>query len=260
MSIIILNSRFNRGDKITKAFLRIYTVPTATIYQKRIIQMKKSTRISLNIAGALVLLIVGAVLIGHGGINIRQIMQLRGGSIIFSLILLLAVYFAKGIIMVIPIQALYLAGGALTGNFFSALAVNAAGVCLCLSSGYALGRAANPSALGKLAGKYEKLRELDRFQGENALFFSYMIRMVGILPCDIVSLYCGAKKIPYPQYLAGSLAGMLPGIILTGMMGANIHNPRSPQFILALVLQILVSLFSVLIYKKMKSANFRRKE
>lgn len=222
--------------------------------------MKKSIRISLNITGALALLIVGVVLIGHGGVNIRQIMNLRGSSALFSLILLLAVYFAKGIIMIIPIQALYLAGGALTGNFFSALALNAAGVCLCLSSGYALGRVVNPSVLNKLSQKYEKLRELNRFLGENAMFFSYMVRMVGILPCDIVSLYCGAKKIPYPQYLAGSLAGMMPGIILTGMMGANIHNPRSPQFILALVLQILVSLFSILIYKKIKSINFRRKE
>ena len=222
--------------------------------------MKKSTRISLNITGALALLVVGAVLIGRGGINIRQIMQLRDCSAVFSLILLLAVYLVKGIVMVIPIQALYLAGGALTGSFFSALAINAAGVCLCLSSGYALGRAANPSALGKLAVKYEKLRELDRFQGENALFFSYMIRLVGILPCDIVSFYCGAKKIPYAQYLAGSLTGMLPGIILTGMMGANIHNPRSPQFVLALALQILLSLLSVLLYKKMKSVIFRRKE
>lgn len=222
--------------------------------------MKKPIRISLNITGALVLLIVGVMLIGHGGVNIRQIMKLRGSSALFSLILLLAIYFAKGIIMIIPIQALYLAGGALTGNFFSALALNAAGVCLCLSSGYALGRIANPSVLNKLSQKYEKLRELNRFQGENAMFFSYMVRMVGILPCDIVSLYCGAKKIPYPQYLAGSLAGMMPGIILTGMMGANIHNPRSPQFILALVLQILVSLFSILIYKKIKSINFWRKE
>lgn len=222
--------------------------------------MKKSTRISLNITGALALLIVGVMLIGHGGVNIRQIMKLRGSSALFSLILLLAIYFAKGIIMIIPIQALYLAGGALTGNFFSALALNAAGVCLCLSSGYALGRVVNSSVLNKLSQKYEKLRELNRFQGENAMFFSYMVRMVGILPCDIVSLYCGAKKIPYPQYLAGSLAGMMPGIILTGMMGANIHNPRSPQFILALVLQILVSLFSILIYKKIKSINFGRKE
>lgn len=223
-------------------------------------QMKKSTRISLNITGALALLIVGVMLIGHGGVNIRQIMKLRGSSALFSLILLLAIYFAKGIIMIIPIQALYLAGGALTGNFFSALALNAAGVCLCLSSGYALGRVVNSSVLNKLSQKYEKLRELNRFHGENAMFFSYMVRMVGILPCDIVSLYCGAKKIPYPQYLAGSLAGMMPGIILTGMMGANIHNPRSPQFILALVLQILVSLFSILIYKKIKSINFWRKE
>lgn len=222
--------------------------------------MKKSTRISLNITGALALLIVGVMLIGHGGVNIRQIMKLRGSSALFSLILLLAIYFAKGIIMIIPIQALYLAGGALTGNFFSALALNAAGVCLCLSSGYALGRVVNSSVLNKLSQKYEKLRELNRFQGENAMFFSYMVRMVGILPCDIVSLYCGAKKIPYPRYLAGSLAGMMPGIILTGMMGANIHNPRSPQFILALVLQILVSLFSILIYKKIKSINFGRKE
>ena len=63
-------------------------------------------------------------------------------------------------------------------------------------------------------------------------------------------MYCGIKKISYKEYLLGSVAGMIPGLILTGIIGANITNPLSVPFLGSCALQLAGTLGSLYIYKK----------
>ena len=52
------------------------------------------------------------------------------------------------------------------------------------------------------------------------------------------------------EYLLGSVAGMIPGLILTGIIGANITNPLSVPFLGSCALQLAGTLGSLYIYKK----------
>lgn len=213
---------------------------------------RKVNRAPLQAAGGLILLAAGlALAVRDRGVPVKQLIQPAAGTIL-PLAVLAGLYRIKGFVMVIPMQALYLAGGALTGSLTAAAAVNALGTALCLSSGFFAGSRIKHIKSKKNVQKYHILKDLENMRTDSPMFFCFLIRMIGFLPCDAVSMYCGAKKVPYRRYLAGSLAGMLPGIILTGAMGANIHNPRSPRFIAATLFQLASSAVSVILYKKIK--------
>ena len=68
----------------------------------------------------------------------------------------------------------------------------------------------------RFISRHRKLQLADSFETANAFFFSYIARIIGIIPCDVVSAYCGIKRLPVTDYLAGSVLGMLPGLFENG--------------------------------------------
>ena len=150
----------------------------------------------------------------------------------------------------IPLSGLYLAVGAVMNDEIIAFLVNLTGIVICLSIAYFNGTKITVERAKEIYRKFPKIKMLDDFEGENSLLFSFLIRIFGIVPCDVVSMYCGIKKISYKEYLLGSVAGMIPGLILTGIIGANITNPLSVPFLGSCALQLAGTLGSLYIYKK----------
>ena len=175
-------------------------------------------------------------------------------NLLLTLTVILLLYFIKSFVMVIPLQALYLATGAVFG-FGMSVAINMLGIAICLTTAYIMGRRIETDRLDRFVEKHPKLSSLDSFQQENSFFFSCTARLVGMVPRDIVSVYCGIKRLDYPGYIAGSLLGMLPGLLMTTVMGANIHNPTSPRFIVSVCLHIFTFILSMLIYNMLKKKN-----
>ena len=77
------------------------------------------------------------------------------------------------------------------------------------------------------------------------------MRVVGFLPCDVVSLYIGSTELPFGSYLMGGMLGMLPGILTTTLMGGSIRDPRSPQFIVSVLISVVLSVTSIILYRRM---------
>lgn len=179
----------------------------------------------------------------------QGMMATMEGSMLPVAVILISVYLIKGVVMFIPIQLLYLTAGAVFGLGWGT-AINIAGVVICLSVSWSIGRFFHTDRLSHFMQKYPALAAIDSFQTKNSFFFSYIIRIIGVLPCDVVSLYCGVRAIPYLPYITGSLLGMLPGIVLTGILGANIRTPGSPQFIISLLFHIFTLILSRFIYNK----------
>ncbi|MEG1782260.1 MAG: VTT domain-containing protein [Oscillospiraceae bacterium] len=191
------------------------------------------------------------------GVGIDDILGLSGSSALFAFVLLMFLYAIKSVVMFIPIMALYLAGGAIFSNMFLGMAVNILGIAVSISVGYFTGRSLGWQKVEKLYERYPKIKEISDFETDNSFFFSFIIRVVGIVPCDLVSIYCGFSRIPYLQFMGGSIFGMLPGVILTSIMGASIRDPLSPAFIISTLCQIFTTCVSLLVYRKMKK-NSRR--
>ena len=183
-------------------------------------------------------------------LGLERLIGIEGGGMVMAIFIALLLFAIKGVVMFIPLSGLYLAVGAVMNDEIIAFLVNLTGIVICLSIAYFNGTKITVERAKEIYRKFPKIKMLDDFESENSLLFSFLIRIFGIVPCDVVSMYCGIKKIPYKEYLLGSVAGMIPGLILTGIIGANITNPLSVPFLGSCALQLAGTLGSLYIYKK----------
>ena len=183
-------------------------------------------------------------------LGLERLIGIEGGGMVMAIFIALLLFAIKGVVMFIPLSGLYLAVGAVMNDEIIAFLVNLTGIVICLSIAYFNGTKITMERAEEIYRKFPKIKMLDDFESENSLLFSFLIRIFGIVPCDVVSMYCGIKKIPYKEFLLGSVAGMIPGLILTGIIGANITNPLSVPFLGSCALQLAGPLGSLYIYKK----------
>lgn len=96
-------------------------------------------------------------------------------------------------------------------------------------------------------------------QERNEFLASFVIRLIGWFPCDILSFYFGACKTNYIKYITSSLLGASIGVITNTLLGDVILDPFSWQFLLMLAIKILISVSVVAItYFVNKNKNFKK--
>ena len=171
-----------------------------------------------------------------------------------ALLFLWLAFGLKSISVMLPVMLLF----AVTGVLFPlpvALLINAVGIVITLSVPYCIGRLSGPDLTEKLMVKHPKLSELRAMRHDNNFFFAFIVRAIGILPCDIVSLYMGNTRLPYTPYIAGGVLGFLPDLVCATILGMQISHTDSVWFWLTVVLNIgfcLVSVLSYRIYRRRK--------
>ncbi|MCI8595069.1 MAG: VTT domain-containing protein [Oscillospiraceae bacterium] len=168
---------------------------------------------------------------------------------------LMLLFFAfKSLSFVFPILVIQMASGLLF-PLPAALAVNLAGMLISALLPYGIGRFSGGGAVEKLVEKYPKLQKLTGLYQGRELFFSYLLRVVGVPPMDVASLLLGAMKLRPVPYLLGSMLGFLPMTVAATVMGANISRPGSPAFILSVTAWVAIIVISILIYRHASKAK-----
>ncbi len=182
-------------------------------------------------------------------ITVEQILNYTPKSIPLAILFLLLMYALKSLSFVFPISILMITSGSIF-NITTAIFVNVIGTAISLSIPYWIGRFSGREFANKLVTKYEKLKTLDTLQKNNDFFFSYIARVIGMLPCDGVSMYMGSIGISYPKYILGGVLGFLSRILATTFIGSNITDPTSPAFIISCLANLVLAISSIFIYKK----------
>ncbi len=195
----------------------------------------------------LILAAAGIFVLSGGSLTVQDILNYSPNNPILAALVLILLSSLKSLTVFFPIMALLVAGGIMFPTPVSLL-VNALAVAACISTPYWLGRFAGADLADRIFDRYPKLGQLKEFQQKNDFFFSYIVRIVGILPCDIVSLYMGAARIPYRAYITGGMLGFTPCILTSTLIGASINDPSSPMFILSVASNILLSVGSSFFY------------
>ena len=166
------------------------------------------------------------------------------GLAVCTLLLLFAL---KSATIFFPLVALELASGHLFPTPI-ALLVNLLGLLIVLTIPYWIGRFSGIEAIGKLVEKYPKFASiLDKQQG-SSFFLCFFFRIINCLPGDVVSMYLGATRTPFFQNLLAGTLGLLPGMVLTTLLGASIQEPTSPMFWISITLKAAFALSSLLVY------------
>ena len=119
-----------------------------------------------------------------------------------------------------------------------------------------LGRHMGNASLEQMVSTHKNAAILQHLRMENTFLYTMLIRIINILPFDIMSAYFGATRTRFAPYLLGSILGMISSCVLFPILGTNITDPRSPQFLIsaAIELVIMAASFLLLVYVRRKAA------
>ncbi len=192
-------------------------------------------------------------------ISIESILLLRPKSLIAAALFFIGVYAIKSMSYLVPIIVIYAAVGTLF-PLSIALIINLLGAAIVVTIPYCLGYFYGAGFMGSLFSKFPAIESFIKKREENALLVSCLPRTMVFVPLKTVSIYLGSVKIPYYKYLAGSLSGMLPMLASVTLIGRNITDPASPEFIVAAIITAVSAWFSLAAYFMLEKLKTRRKE
>jgi phosphatidylserine/phosphatidylglycerophosphate/cardiolipin synthase-like enzyme/uncharacterized membrane protein YdjX (TVP38/TMEM64 family) len=169
--------------------------------------------------------------------NIRQwlvdVAEIPGAPLI-----VLATFILGGLV-VFPVMLLIAATAAAFGPWlgFALAGIGAiASAVITYGIGAAIGRDAVETVLGP------RLHRVRSSIAERGVLAVAAIRLVPIAPFTLVNLVAGASKIPFTDYVLGTVIGMAPGLILMSALGHqvwSIISEPTPTNILLFVLAVL---------------------
>ncbi|MCM1989172.1 TVP38/TMEM64 family protein [Oceanirhabdus seepicola] len=202
-------------------------------------------------------IIIIAILIScyWGEITVEEMLNYVPKSYFLAAITIIGMYMVKSLSVVFPLMALYISSGMIFSPLWGVL-INLLGLFVCVSIPYWLGRFCGKGLLDRLIIKYKNVGKLQTIKSKHEWFISYILRMIGILPGDVVSMSLGAMGISYKKYVLGSIVGLLPRMIAATFLGTTITDPTSPIFIASCIMTILLSIGSFFVHQKfMKEDN-----
>lgn len=182
------------------------------------------------------------------GVTIEHILEFTPDNLWLAALVMIGLFGMKSLSMFFPMLILVAASGSIFPNYFAALLVNCIGVLVMITVPYLIGRFAEREFVERLISKQKNADKLREFKSENELFIAYFMRVINILPCDVVSMFLGSTGFSPAKYLAGSFLGIFPGLVTTTLMGANVQHPTSPWFWTAAVVEVFFAVGSAAAY------------
>lgn len=143
-------------------------------------------------------------------------------------LIVVGVFIVAGFVM-FPVTMLIAATAAAFGPWFG-FAYAAAGALASALATYAVGAALGKRTLHNILGP--KLNRIRQRVVKRGVLTVAALRLVPIAPFTVVNLAAGASSIPVFDYMAGTLLGMLPGLIMISAVGhqfARILTSPSPM-------------------------------
>lgn len=190
--------------------------------------------------GALIVL----CLIFRDRISVEGIVEFASANKRFVVPFLLMLFAVKSVTIVFYMGILFVASGILLPLPW-ALVVNVLGAMITALIPYALGRKAGEPIVENLIRKHPKLGYVRHFNDGGAFLTTMMLRLITVLPSDPISMYLGAVKTGLWAYVAGSLAGYMPDIVIFTVVGKSVLEPDSPMFVTAAVIKLALLAFSL---------------
>lgn len=157
-------------------------------------------------------------------------------------------YIIKGVAMVVPSSALYIAAGIVFPTYVGIL-ITYIGLTVSQSIGYALGKKLGEEKVSSMLSKRRKVSNFLNKNREHLFSLCFMSRLLH-LPFGLVSLFFGALNVNFVKYTYMSLLGVSPLMIPTVFAGSAITNPLSTEFLLPFGFSSIITLAIFIAYKK----------
>lgn len=200
----------------------------------------------------IIIVIIAITLVVTGrNLSVSEILSYTPENKFMGAVFLLFIYALKSFTIVLPIDVLSVAGGIMFSSVLGSV-INIIGVAISISVSYWIGRFSGADLSERLEKKYPRMKKMHEVEKNNEFFFSFIMRALGLFPCDIVGMYMGSLKIDFPTYLLAGMLGFSPSIILVTILGTQLDNFASPILYTVLAFNLIFSVLCMGIYKLYK--------
>lgn len=159
----------------------------------------------------------------------------------------LATYAIKAYIMLPPVPVLYIAAGATFPTAW-AIVITLLGLAINMTIGYHNGKKIGAKKAAELLAKNKKAARFMESRKPNLALICFAARATP-LPKDLFSMFFGAVKMPFPQFLAISLLGISPIMTSIVLAGSAVLNPLSLGFLVPLGSSFLIATIIFIVSK-----------
>lgn len=150
----------------------------------------------------------------------------------------------------------------MTGVMFrpgEAIVINVLGYCVVLLITYWVGKSTEGGVALKSLKKYDNIQKMISHHGKTKFGILVALRIVPGIPINTVSQIYGGMDFPLHKFMIASVIGFLPKILSYTVMGGNIAQPFTWQFmgpvIFLLILSGIVTLIVNITLEKKKGEN-----
>ena len=211
--------------------------------------------------GKWLLIISAAVLsiaisiIFFGSITAEDIINHSPSSMALTVVVFIALYAIKSVIMFIPLPVLFISAGVL---FPKGWAIVISYTCLTmeLTIDWLIGKKMGQTKVVDFVRSKPKMASLIDLYKERTVFTCFLSRLIPI-QSEPFSIFFGAAQMPYPTYLGISLLGLSAKMIPFILAGSAISDPLSKEFLLPLAVCVAISISVLIIVNKISQ---RRKK
>lgn len=162
----------------------------------------------------------------------------------------IALFIIKGVFPFLPLSVLFIS----TGLVFSAplaACINILGFALLVSIKYLWGKKLGGGGAHKVLVKSEVVYDFMDLGGKGNWWMLVILRFVPFIPINTVSRIYGATSMDYWRFCAFSVLGFLPRIVMWSIIGVNITDPFSVEFMAPIIILLVISGISVLVLRTM---------
>lgn len=179
---------------------------------------------TIRIVGAIAVLGGSAALWKLSGLGSGEELAREARPFLYSAsapLLILAVYVVGAGLAFFPILPLIIATGLLFRPM-TALAYSLGGSVAAALIGYLLGRRLPENTIRVLAGKrFASLCDTLRAAGFSGVA---AVRLFPAAPYTVVGLVAGAMRVRFWAYMAGTLVGLAPGVLIFSLLGSQLRS------------------------------------
>lgn len=200
--------------------------------------------------GALTIIVVAAVLIGTR----TEAFTVDGLRVGFEGLgwlgpLLFAATYALAATFLLPAAPFTIAAGFLFGPALGTITA-LGGATAGATGAFVLGRLLGRNAVERLAG--QRVGRIDVALSRNGFTTVVLVRLVPLLPFNLVSVTAGVTGIRLRDYVLATAVGIVPGTIAYAAIGGTITEPTSPAFLAAVAFFIVVTATVGIVARRMR--------
>lgn len=156
-----------------------------------------------------------------------------------------------------PAAVLAVAGGLAFGPFWGTVYL-VTGTVLGAVSCFCLARIMGDDRIRHVLPKWTQMSCLGRRAATYNFKAILILRLVPILPWDVVSFLSGLSKAPFWSYCIATFIGSIPGAIAFCYLGTNLWRPLSTAFLVAVVICMAVCCLPLIYWGRRNSENNHR--